>query len=150
MILDEVRDFRRFVRQPLIEEEQAQQEQQNQQEQQQLHQQQLEQERQSQRFMANEPTITDPYADGDFKQHVLFSQPPSVSAELHDQFIGIHSDNLPGHDTDFPPRPQENLLMSPMGLEGAGDTNSLEPAGSLDDFLDLEKELEFGLDRKFP
>ncbi|CUS23690.1 LAQU0S11e02080g1_1 [Lachancea quebecensis] len=150
MILDEVRDFRRYVRQPLIEEEQAQQEQQKQQEQQQLHQHQLEQEHQSQRFMANEPTIVDPYADGDFKQHVLFSQPPSVSAELHDQFIGIHSDNLPGHDTDFPPRPQENLIMSPMGLEGTGDTNSLEPTGSLDDFLDLEKELEFGLDRKFP
>ncbi|SCU93883.1 LAFA_0F18712g1_1 [Lachancea sp. 'fantastica'] len=175
MILEEVQDFRQFVRQPLIEEEQAQQQknlqqteqqesdllqQQNrrprhrQQDQRQYHgndQQEVPNSKQAQEvppcdYTAEaQPPLGGTYGDGGFKSHAVFAQQPvAISPDVHDQFIGIHSGDLPDHNMDFPPRPHENLLASPLG----GNTNPLDPS-ALDDFLDLEKELEFGLDRKY-
>lgn len=161
MVMEEVQDFRRFVRQPLAEEdhrmqeqivqqqEQHQEQEQQQQQQQQQLQQQLQQQQQQQ--LQQQQGVPGSYEDSDFTQQLFTSQPSAVPAEIQDSFIGIHSDNLPEHDTDFPPRPHENLLQSPIGFESnnAGSSNSIGPDSGFGEFLDLEKELEFGLDRKY-
>ncbi|CCK72998.1 mitogen-activated serine/threonine-protein kinase SLT2 KNAG_0M01450 [Huiozyma naganishii CBS 8797] len=129
MVINEVQDFRLFVRQPLLEEEEEQQRQEDEmidQQQQQEQQQQQQQQQQQIPIDANMKPGGNPSA--------------SLSA------FGILSENLPLHnEDDYPPRPQENLLETPMGL---GASNGL-PSDLDNDFLDLEKELEFGLDRNY-
>ena len=70
------------------------------------------------------------------------------SATQQDPLVGIHSDNLPSHDLDFPPRPRENVLDSPPRLENQG-PNQSPGTQDINDLLGLERELEFGLDRQF-
>lgn len=122
MVIDEVHDFRRFVRQPLLEEQQQQlQEQAEQQQQQQYKEEQhsrVENEENNQRQSINEPL----------------------------QAFGINSENLPTMNrTDYPPRPQENPLASPVTV-GSHNNNT---DSTTDMMNDLEKELEFGLDRHY-
>ncbi|SCU86725.1 LAMI_0D03356g1_1 [Lachancea mirantina] len=145
MVIQEVEEFRSFVRQPLIEEAELQQ-----QETEAKHQ--LQQEQELQHGLGAGKLVNDGSSldDSDFKQHMLLAQQSSVPSELQDQFIGIHSDNLPEHDTDFPPRPHENLLASPLDAANCLEkTASFDTDGELANFLDLERELEFGLDRKY-
>lgn len=134
MVLEEVQDFRQFVRQPLIEDEQPQ----------------------PPNTLRDEGDLIDDvqeprnaYDDNELKQQMLISQSSGLSGDMPDQFIGIHSDNLPEHDTDFPPRPQENLLASPAEIGNSTGSPPLDPDSGLVEFLNLEKELEFGLDRKY-
>lgn len=135
MVIQEVQDFRQYVRQPLLEEQEVQQ--------------------QNQRQVglqndveANGADLAQGINDNDFTHHMM--QPNSAYSQLQDSFVGIDSHDLPGHDTDFPPRPQENLLGSAIALKSNPDGTIAEgQQGEFGDFLDLEKELEFGLDRKF-
>ncbi|AQZ17585.1 SLT2 (YHR030C) and KDX1 (YKL161C) [Zygosaccharomyces parabailii] len=133
MVIREVQEFRQYVRQPLIEEQEWQQEQ--------------DQEQEIQRTKENNDALNvgGEMQEGDFTQQMLGSG--SAHPQLQESF-GIDSRDLPGHDTDFPPRPQENLLATPMEVK-PGVSGQLENQGDYGDFLDLEKELEFGLDRKF-
>ncbi|AMD18689.1 HBL213Wp [Eremothecium sinecaudum] len=126
MIVEEVNEFRKFVRQPIIENEQ------------------WPQQRQEGALSVEEDTDSNrQYDDSDFAQQLMSSQSPII---LQERYIGIHSDNLPEHNTDFPPRPQENMLASPAGLAMSSGNEGNADYG---DFLDLERELEFGLDRNF-
>ncbi|AET41188.1 putative protein kinase KDX1 Ecym_7361 [Eremothecium cymbalariae DBVPG len=131
MVIEEVNDFRMFVRQPILDSSPADQ--------------QPSASQQGIQQIPMENSISDnskSFDDQDFAQQMISSQSPTL---IHDSFIGIHSENLPEHNTDFPPRPQENMLASPMGFSGGNGNHSGTEFG---DFLDLERELEFGLDRK--
>ncbi|EHN02106.1 Slt2p [Saccharomyces cerevisiae x Saccharomyces kudriavzevii VIN7] len=129
MVIQEVQDFRRFVRQPLLEEQKQQRLQQQQQQQQQ------------------------PISNADNGKHGMGEEnyskqmaAPSNPVAPQQESFGIHSQNLPRHDTDFPPRPQESLMeMRPA----PGTTTDIPPQDDNDTLLDLERELEFGLDRKY-
>ncbi|CCF58335.1 hypothetical protein KAFR_0E01810 [Kazachstania africana CBS 2517] len=126
MVIEEVNDFRKFVRQPLIEEEKLQQQR---------------QQEVTQHDQQNDNNLQG-IQNADFSNQMGGPQ-TSISAQLQD--FGIHSENLRAHETDFPPRPQENLLASPIALDSGRD----ERLAGNDELLDLEKELEFGLDRKY-
>lgn len=132
MVIDEVRDFRRFVRQPLLEEEQAQQAQQ------QIQAQQLQQAQQQQAALEEQQVN---------QKRESFANQNKMNESL--QAFGINANNLPAmNDADYPPRPQENLLASPMTMDSARGTQNLAN-NNTDGLLDLEKELEFGLDRQY-
>lgn len=135
MVIDEVQDFRRFVRQPLLEEEQRVQQQQQQQQQVQVQEQQQQQVQQDSVGLEEE------------------RKRQSMNESL--QAFGINSNNLPTmNEADYPPRPQENPLTSPMTVGGLSRESSRDPGSvpnttNSNGLLDLEKELEFGLDRKY-
>ncbi|QLG70526.1 hypothetical protein HG535_0A04660 [Zygotorulaspora mrakii] len=150
MVIEEVQDFRQYVRQPLLEEQEMQQQEQLQQlEQHDLQQQEQDLQPAHNQLQKNESAGSAELTDGDFTQQMMSLQPSSgFSSQLPDSFVGIDSRDLPGHDTDFPPRPQENLLASPIAFKADG-TMASASQGEYGDFLDLEKELEFGLDRKY-
>ena len=125
MVIQEVQDFRQFVRQPLLEEQKQQQQQQ-----------------QQQRIPETNNGNMEMAEEGYSKQMAA----PSNSIPPQQESFGIHSQNLPGHDTDFPPRPHENM----MEIRSApGATPEIPSQDDNDTFLDLERELEFGLDRKY-
>lgn len=132
MVIREVQEFRQYVRQPLIEEQEWQQEQE------------LQRKGQNEDELDGNPGLN----ENDFTQQILDGGPSSATHPQLQESFAIDSRDLPGHDTDFPPRPQENLLETPMELK-QGTGGSLGNQGDYGDFLDLEKELEFGLDRKF-
>lgn len=140
MVVDEVQSFREFVRQPLMDDKSQEDEQ---------------QQGSPENYQQTSPTNISPQRLHNNGSHDLLQEPEfltqtpnqnsTIPDQLQESFVGIHSDNLPEHDTDFPPRPQENILASPMGLPSASDRNSMNN----DSFLDLERELEFGLDRRY-
>lgn len=134
MVIDEVHDFRRFVRQPLLEEEQQlQQEQQQIQEQEQTHEQVHEHQYREE--------------GGSFIENEENKRRQSINESL--EAFGIDSENLPSMNrTDYPPRPQENPLASPMVM-GSHHVMNNNTNVTTNDLIDLEKELEFGLDRHY-
>ncbi|KAL3235185.1 hypothetical protein RNJ44_02973 [Nakaseomyces bracarensis] len=138
MVVDEVQSFREFVRQPLLEEQLQEECRQENEETFQM----PESSNASPEQLQHQPDI--PQEPDYLTQTPIHGS--SIPAHLQDSFVGIHSDNLPEHDTDFPPRPQENIMASPMGLQSASDGQSIADGESL---LDLERELEFGLDRRY-
>ena len=155
MVIDEVHDFRNFVRQPLLEEQEQQELQQ-----QQLQQQQEMQEQQERMLRESETRKHTPSNSSHHISHSEYATPmhqpggpaSSVNATPLQDF-GLHARDLPAHDTDLPPRPHENLLASPVGLSATPQQHKREVsdvvAGNPNDLFDLEKELAFGLDRKY-
>ena len=144
MVLDEVNDFRQFVRIPLLQEQQKQQEQldftdQLRDEQNSVH-----------AHMADQLSQHDDAHARAHAQHFddQFSHQAISSTTTQDPLVGIHSDNLPSHELDFPPRPSENILESPVTLDHAANDQPSNPQ-DIHDLLGLERELEFGLDRQF-
>ncbi|CAI4514170.1 BBM_1a_G0023490.mRNA.1.CDS.1 [Saccharomyces cerevisiae] len=128
MVIQEVQDFRLFVRQPLLEEQRQLQLQQQQQQQQQ------------------QPSDVDNGNAAASEENYPKQMATSNSVAPQQESFGIHSQNLPRHDADFPPRPQESMMeMRPA----TGNTADIPPQNDNGTLLDLEKELEFGLDRKY-
>ncbi|QEU61730.1 Slt2/Kdx1 [Kluyveromyces lactis] len=144
MVIDEVTDFRQYVRLPLLHEQQQQQRKTDGgfddqiREDQRTFQAQLEEQVNNGRTTSNVPSFDEP-----------FSSQMMGSASQQDPLVGIHSDNLPSHELDFPPRPSENVLDSPMGLSHQQTHNGSPECQDINDLLGLERELEFGLDRQF-
>lgn len=140
MVIQEVQDFRSFVRQPLLEEQERQQ------------QEKLQQSPQDHQFLQQQQGAADQQAskESELASQMASMQPNGGYAQLQDSFVGIDARDLPRHDSDSPPRPQENLLASPIALKSNSDgTIPSATQTGYAEFLDLEKELEFGLDRKF-
>ena len=140
MVIQEVQDFRSFVRQPLLEEQERQQ------------QEKLQQSPQDHQFLQQQQGAADQQAskESELASQMVSMQPNGGYAQLQDSFVGIDARDLPRHDSDSPPRPQENLLASPIALKSNSDgTIPSATQTGYAEFLDLEKELEFGLDRKF-
>ncbi|QLQ81010.1 hypothetical protein HG537_0E03650 [Torulaspora globosa] len=133
MVIQEVQDFRQYVRQPLLEEQERQQQRQDR--------------RAQQGQQQNSPARSEVVNDGDFTNQVM--EAAGQYSQIQDSFVGIDSRDLPDHGTDLPPRPQENLLASPITLKSKSDGITSASQTGYGEFLDLEKELEFGLDRKF-
>ncbi|CAI5227698.1 ANM_HP_G0005390.mRNA.1.CDS.1 [Saccharomyces cerevisiae] len=128
MVIQEVQDFRLFVRQPLLGEQRQLQLQQQQQQQQQ------------------QPSDVDNGNAAASEENYPKQMATSNSVAPQQESFGIHSQNLPRHDADFPPRPQESMMeMRPA----TGNTADIPPQNDNGTLLDLEKELEFGLDRKY-
>lgn len=136
MVINEVNDFRRFVRQPLMEEENVN----------------------------NTENIVDSNEMNDMNSmnninnmNAGIMETPTIGntpAGVHNNYspnerlmtpsqdFEINAQNLPQRqDTDYPPKPRENLLQSPI--------NITENAQLDNDLQSLERELEFGLDRKY-
>ena len=115
MVIDEVLDFRRFVRQPLMEEMEVQE-------------------------TSNERELEVGKEGIDYTSQVAQTHAYSPSQGQMQKFE-IDPRDLPVHDSDVPPKPQENLAGPSMnvGMDNGADDN----------YYDLEKELEFGLDRKY-
>lgn len=138
MVIQEVQDFRQYVRQPLLEEHERQQQQRQDKNERQEPQQQ------------NSPIRNEVISDEDFTNQMISMEAGGTYQQIQDSFVGIDSHDLPRHETDFPPRPQENLLASSIALKSNPDGSMPSASQSgIGEFLDLEKELEFGLDRKF-
>ncbi|CCD24476.1 mitogen-activated serine/threonine-protein kinase SLT2 NDAI_0D01620 [Naumovozyma dairenensis CBS 421] len=142
MVIDEVHDFRKFVRKPLLEEEEQAKHQAQLQAQQQA---QVQMQQQQQAEQQAQQQIQGSINGSNYSQQMGFQSP--IQSQMNDNVVGIDSQGLPRHDTDFPPPPQENLLESPANFNIGGTNGNEQDAG--DAFLDLEKELEFGLDRKY-
>lgn len=134
MVIDEVQDFRRFVRQPLLEEQELQQQQQNE-------------------MDASKETpgnnLAQQITNSDYTTPI--HQPGNSAQATPLQDFGIRAQDLPVHDTDLPPRPHENLVAPPVELN-SDNRNSrigMNTVSGENDLFDLEKELTFGLDRKY-
>lgn len=138
LVIDEVNDFRNFVRQPIIEEQQALQ----QQEQQQREAAQAQSQTHSTRYHSS--NNSHPQESHSHQQHSMITPTQGhLPSEVPNSFVGIHSQNLPAHkDSDFPPRPRENFMASTAN-------DNISQKGEYDSFFNLEKELEFGLDGKY-
>ena len=115
MVIDEVMDFRRFVRQPLMEEMEVQE-------------------------TSDERELEVGREEIDYTSQVAQTHAYSPSQGQAQKFE-IDPRDLPVHDSDVPPKPQENLAGPSMNVGMGNDTD--------DNYYDLEKELEFGLDRKY-
>lgn len=140
MVIDEVNDFRQFVRKPLKEtfedEENL-----------------LKEDDEKNVIDENElrgGIISQDCLSSPNDENALLQHRSSMNSFLASQPFEIDASDLPHHESDMPPRPQENPLASPidgldpnLDLQSAIDSNTQE-------FLNLEKELEFGLDRRFP
>lgn len=126
MVIHEVQDFRDFVRKPLLEEQESQKQQQ-----------------QQQAF----DEMASSSKSHEFSQQMMSSQSNGIPVGLQESFVGIHSNNLPRRDHDFPPSPQENTSGS--FNDERDDIHSSADQNKFNDFFDLEKELEFGLDGKY-
>lgn len=192
MVVDEVHDFRSFVRQPLMEDADYEEEVIEEEE---LPQEQAHKAEQQFNFQQQKPlgeqnnTQSSAFQDLQHQQLAGLSSTNrganSGSANVQESFIGISADNLPPHSTDLPPRPQETGYSevpnnayyntpNSQPVSNATSANGSNPRGSIGDasnttttttnphnsllsdednvlsqFLDLEKELEFGLDRKY-
>jgi len=152
MVTDEVHDFRQFVRQPLLEEQELHHHQQQQQQQQQ--QQELEQ-KQKESDMRKHTSTSSMHSSHQISHSEYATpmrQPGSSNQATPLQDFGLHAHDLPSHDTDLPPRPHENLLASPVGVSQTippPDADVQNVNNNQTGLFDLEKELAFGLDRKY-
>jgi len=144
--------FRQFVRQPLLEEQELHHHQQQQQQQQQ--QQELEQ-KQKESDMRKHTSTSSMHSSHQISHSEYATpmrQPGSSNQATPLQDFGLHAHDLPSHDTDLPPRPHENLLASPVGVSQTippPDADVQNVNNNQTGLFDLEKELAFGLDRKY-
>lgn len=125
MLIEEVNDFRQSVRQPILG---------------------------NQRAITDQHGVISPkdrtpdnksFDDTELLHPLVSSPSPPI---VQDRYVEINSDNIPKNNTNLPPRSQgEDILESLFNSEfNHGDNNT-----EFSNFLDLERELELGLDKKF-
>lgn len=141
MVINEVCNFRNFVRIPLMEEQQENQKRQEQELVEQLREDDSCISNQLEENISHMRNQNQPF-DDQFTGQVI------SPACTQDPLVGIHSDNLPSHELDFPPRPSENVFESPTTFHDNTNDESTHP-DDITKLLGLERELEFGLDRQF-